>query len=183
MLPASERQQDFDFIDPDPFPVFPSEDKVKSKEINESNKHEVQSMIFSCQNWKEKYHMHRDVVLICPFNKLRNQNRFGMMGIFIYGINSHGRNQVYGIGFINEQYNELENYEFIFKYFKFYMEQDPKVILMSRNLAAGFKSENLYRALLKSYGKQCGINYSPIVGDTQLLFCPYDLQEELKDKF
>ena len=54
---------------------------------------------------------------------------------------------------------------------------------MSRQMAAGLGNDNLYKSLLRVYGKQCGQSYSPLAGETQLLFCPYALHEELKDKF
>ena len=98
--------------------------------------------------------MHRDVVFVCPFLKSRHDNWLGMMGIAIYGINSHGRNQIYGFGFLNDQYDEYTNYEFIFSNFAYYMEKPPKLIMMSWIIAAGFKSDNLYKAILKVYGKQ-----------------------------
>lgn len=44
-------------------------------------------------------------------------------------------------------------------------------------------TENLYTALLKVYGRQYGKNWSPCAGETQILFCPYALLEEVKDKF
>ena len=75
----------------------------------------IQSMIFSSEFMKEQYHLHRDIMFVCPFTKSRNDNRFGMMGLMLYGVNSYGKNQVYAMGFINpEQSQELENYEFIF---------------------------------------------------------------------
>ena len=74
-----------------------------------------QSMIFSSEFMKEQYHLHRDIMFVCPFTKSRNDNRFGMRGLMLYGVNSYGKNQVYAMGFINpEQSQELENYEFIF---------------------------------------------------------------------
>jgi len=131
---------------------------------------------------KENYHIHRDILFICPLTKERHDNRFGMMGIVIYGVNSHGRNVVYGFGFINDSFDELQNFEFIFQQFNSYMEKQPRVVLMSRIIATG-NSENLFTAINKTYGKRCGSNWSPYLGETQMVFCPYALYEELKDKF
>ena len=57
------------------------------------------------------------------------------------------------------------------------------MIMVSRQVASSIASENLHTAILKVYGKQCGQNFSPTTGETQILFCPFALFEELKDKF
>ena len=47
-------------------------------------------------------------MFVCPFSKVPiEKNRFGMKVVMMYGVNSHGKNQVYGIGFLNEEYDEL----------------------------------------------------------------------------
>lgn len=98
-------------------------------------------------------------MFICPLLKQKDDNRFGMMGIIMYGVNSHGRNQVFGFGFLeNKKETESENYEFIFSKFSQYMELPPKVIMISRAVAAGLGNDSIFNALLKVYGKRCGPN-------------------------
>ena len=64
-------------------------------------------MIFSNESMKERYLIYRDVIMICPCMlnnsagvSLDNEghNRFrDHMGVGIYGVNSNGRNIIFGI--------------------------------------------------------------------------------------
>ena len=55
--------------------------------------------------------------------------------------------------------------------------------MMSRYDAMEQGSSGMLNSLLKVFGKQVGVNFTPLYGDTQLLFCSYALHEELKEKF
>lgn len=55
-----------------------------------------------------------------------------MMPLLIYGVNSSGKHQIFGFGFVNDEYDELINYEFIMRHFAMYMEKPPKIVMMSR---------------------------------------------------
>lgn len=53
---------------------------------------------------KEKYLIFRDVLMICPCLTVMNSNesdekmsRFSLMGMALYGVNSNGRNVIFGI--------------------------------------------------------------------------------------
>ena len=63
------------------------------------------------------------------------------------------------------------------------MEAPPKTVLVSRLVAATMCEEAMYNGLLRAFGKQHGQHFSPLNGDTQVLYCPYALFEELKEKF
>ena len=76
-----------------------------------------------------------------------------MMAIMIYGINSSGKNQVFGFGFVSSKDEDEEDFHFLLHHFAEYMEKPPKMIMISRQVASSIVSENLHTALLKVYGK------------------------------
>ena len=64
---------------------------------------EVQSLIFCTDQMKERYLIYRDILMICPCLSTLSSNtdsensRFKLMGLAIYGVNSNGRNVIFGI--------------------------------------------------------------------------------------
>ena len=91
---------------------------------------QVKSLILCTTKMKENYLSFKDCLMICPCSKTHNVNRFGLLSLLLYGINSTGRNALFAFCLVSE--SDKESYEFVFRQFLTYMEQPPRHVLMKR---------------------------------------------------
>jgi hypothetical protein len=62
----------------------------------------VRSIIISTAKMKEQYLIYRESLMICPCLRNQQNNRFNMMPLVLYGVNSHGRNQIFAFCLVKE---------------------------------------------------------------------------------
>jgi len=140
----------------------------------------IKSIIISTTQMKEQYLTHHDVLLICPCTKRREQSRFGMLALVLYGVNSHGRNQVFAFCLVRESESEdRETFEFVLRQFLVYMDNRvPRHVLMQRCPQTSALFQGVKRVLTTKFSVKV-----PLTVDDPLVFCPYSLHEELKARF
>lgn len=132
---------------------------------------------------QENLAAHSDVLMVTPLNKIASECRFGMTPLIFHGVNSKTKNFICGVALVKPSSDLTESYEFVFKQFQKALDKRKRILIVSRQHTASGNNSQIYKSLLKVFGKCCGVHHSPTKGPTQILFCPYDLLEELKDKF
>eukprot|EP00347_Sterkiella_histriomuscorum_P018525 403345179 len=100
-------------------------------ETDSKNECLVKTIVIITEQMKEKYLTYNDILIICPCYQSFQENRFNMLGLTFYGVNSNGRNIVFGFALVT--INDPSSIEYAVKNFLFYMIQLPKVILTDRN--------------------------------------------------
>jgi hypothetical protein len=114
----------------------------------------VKTLIFATEQMKERFLIYRDVIMICPCLTSQAQNggitaevdghsRFkDHLGVAIYGVNSNGRNIIFGIALGKVPFiiltilvspGDQSSLEYALKGFFFYMGKLPKALIIERN--------------------------------------------------
>ena len=123
--------------------------------------------------------MYRDCLMICSCNKKRDQSRFGMLSVVLYGVNSHGRNQIFALCLVKDRADDRETFEFVFRQFLEYMDQHvPRHVLMKRTPITSAIFQGVKRVLTTKFSVKI-----PLTEQDPVLFCPYSLHEDLKARF
>lgn len=104
---------------------------------------DVKTLIFCTEQMKERYLIYRDVVALCSCqsaNSADSEDRFRLSGVCFYGVNSNGRNVIFGIALGKEiscssivTPRSSESLEFAMREFFYYMGKLPKALIVERN--------------------------------------------------
>jgi len=98
---------------------------------------EIRSLVFSTEAMKERYLIYRDVVALW-LGHPPTDARFRLSGVCLYGVNSNGRNVIFGIGlgkwFFSMKHtvnlDKAESLEFVLREFFYYMGKLPKALVL-----------------------------------------------------
>jgi hypothetical protein len=122
------------------------------------------SIVFATTKMKECFLMYRDCLIVHTLPTTIT-SKLGLNCVVLYGVNSSGRNTIFGILFAADRKTFFTAFDQFFSY----MSRKPSCVLMKRVPL----SNPVYQGIRKFLkGSKATIS-----------FCPYSLHEELKDKF
>ena len=103
-----------------------------------------------------------------------------MLSLALYGVNSHGRNQIFAFCLVRETESaDRETFEFVFRQFLVYMDNHvPRHVLMQRMPLTSALYQGVKRVLTTKFSVKI-----PLTVEDPVIFCPYALHEDLKARF